>query len=394
MFKFLFSFILLTLLSIQIGSLQAQSLCIGPGCSAIPTTEQNELWGQFQFNYMNSLFNDMKSAGLSAALSGYSGVAEIDGAYHIGVSIPAGYKSRHDIWIASPNIQAASPVESAGVAVLPRFEFGYNPKNDKSKLGSKLKSLGRFEFYSSWFSYRYDKKSEMKFNPADGYTLSPVTLTGGVPAVGAPTLDYNKAISFSDSYNLEWKHYGAGLRYRIIEKRKLTEGGRTSWLGLTAAVSILHDRFLLSYLSGKKNTALNDSSGNKIKWQNYTNSQLSTQLNTVPVEIKTGLELFGFFRINTSAGVAWTRGYYSLQTTILGPYTVDSSNFLTSLYLSSNPQTGVLLYNTYRQQNMSVFTPYFKPGIEFKIGPVRIIFEGVLLKKAADTFTFAIAADF
>src|SRR5512135_1514290 len=99
-------FIAFTMFLFSVASgLRAQAVCTGSGCSAFPAAEQNDLFGQFQYNYLNTLVNDMSRASLSAALSGYPGVAEIDGAYHMGISIPAGYKEQHDVWIGSPSVQ-------------------------------------------------------------------------------------------------------------------------------------------------------------------------------------------------------------------------------------------------------------------------------------------------
>ena len=395
MLKYLFSIAILLFIIPQ-PQLEAQVACVGNGCEKMPVAQQTELLSQFQYNYLDTLVDDISLATTSAAISGYAGVAEIDGAYHIGLSLPVGYKSRHDIWLMSPNVQTTVPVESAGISVLPRLELGYNPKEDKTKLGKKLQSLNRFEFYLSWFNYKYEKKSNLKFNANDAFSLNTSSLVG-VATTGTITPDYAKAISLGSGYSLDWKHYGAGFRYRVIEKKSLTSGSGISWLGITVAVSLFQDHFYLYTFSDKQNTTIKNTNEDKLKWQYNNKTTLSSSVETIPVELKTGLGLSRFIRLNTSAGIAWTRGSHSLQAILAGPFTVDSTSLISQIATFSSqttPATGIIAMNLYSNKRVNTFTPYFKPGLEFKLGPVRILFEGVMTKGAADTFILSIAADF
>ncbi len=380
------------------GELNAQSFCSGPSCSVLPLSqdELNEMLLQFKVQYTDVLVKDMSDAGNSAVLSGTPGSPVMDGHYYGGLNIPVGYKSRHDVWIVSPKYQNGSSLESAGVAILPRLQFGYRfHERDKNERFSFLENL---ELFGSYFDYKVEKKVSPKFDAGKlmDIDISRLLMSGQTDLNMNSIIQQNASQSIvpSDGHKLQWKHAGFMARYRFFGVSPLS-GRIVEFGGLSAGLGYYEDIFKLDVLINNQKNTIKTPGGDGMQWNTSTLINYKMKTMTIPAEVKTGLRLFTFLQFNAGAGVAWTKGNYKIRTLMAGDAVYVPSNMMDKLALMMFPPSGktYLAYNLESQEKVDKYAPYFRPGIEFHMGAFKIAIEGIMLKGAADTFIINFAVD-
>ena len=387
------------------GNLSAQVFCAGPSCPMIPLSGDalNELLMQFQYQYSDELLTDMQEANSSTTLTGTPGSPLMNGNYYAALTLPVGYEARHDIWIVSPRYQTGTALESAGVSFLPRLQFGfrYPMSKDGEDRGFLEKLLSRFEFYGSYFNYTYQKKVQPELDMSRVFTFdlnsvlaSAATGTSSDPTASLFTPNWEKGIVPSDGLKIKWHHSGLMARFRIFENFDLA-GSMVEFAGLSASVGYYEDRFSLNYLANNQKNKFKVTGGDTMDWEysllaNYRNSTV-----TIPVEARSGITLLTFLQLNAGVGVAYSHGNYSLDATMVGPVTVTPSDLMGQIALYLNPitTTTYLGFHLRSAENVNTYTPYFRPGLEFHMGAVRVGFEGIMMKGASDTFIINCAID-
>ena len=387
-------------------NLSAQVVCSGPSCAALPLSNQdlNELLLQFQMQYLDSLASDMSEAGNSAVLSGVPGSPMMEGSYFVNFTLPLAYKSRHDVWIASPKYQATTALESAGVAVLPRLQIGYHydpEKKEGEELETWQKLLTRFELFASYFNYTYEKKVQLEFDPGRLYSVDTSTIFSSATTGGSSTFSsllqpqWDKAIAPGSGYKLQWKHTGATARFRILDPFDLA-GPMVEFGGLSGSIGYYQDAFSVDALTGKETNSINVTGGDSINWDYNLFARYRADTRTIPMEIRSGVTLLTFLRLNAGAGVSYTQGRYTIDALMGGPYTVKAGGLLGQLAALSAPvqDPSSLFFYMKSQKPATKWTPYFRPGVEFQMGVVRVSLEGIMTRGAADTFILSFSGDF
>lgn len=375
---------------VAVSPLKAQTYCDGAVCDKLP--DVNMLLFQFQYQYVDVLMDDMTRAGVTNSLTTIPGAAMgEDSTFHMGLTLPTGYKLRHDVWVTSPQYQSSAPVESAGVSFLPRVHGGYrfsDSKNDPSILSG-------LELHGSYMNYTHEESPSLQFHPDRMLSVQPEALlvmneagtSDGIP------LNYKNAFSLGGGYRLNWNHVGFFARYPLMAG---TGSGLFSWQGLTAGVGIMKDHFQVDALSDDSVTKMNLGSGQKLEWTNRTRLHYLADTNTVPVEVRSGVGVFGFMNFNLAVGAGYTQGSYRIESQMYGPVEVQSSGLfgqISNMVSKDNPGSSFLLMNLSRDRNPSWVTYFIKPGLEFDIFGFMLTFEGIITQNGADSFVISFQAD-
>jgi len=276
---------LLVTLAFLPASLFAQMTCTGNACPYLPfsTKDYDRISGEFQKQYTNKLFNDMAEAAVVANLAGPPvGTVNLSG-FTVGSNVGVGYKEPTYVDVDVPGIATFKKVPSAGAAVNGRFfgglnlgallGMGYDPFNPRER--NLIESiLGRIDIYVSAFDHtqKYESGNSNK---------------GGINAS-----IFSRAID---------------VRIHLVEGNELIGGPMLRFLGVSAGAGYYRLRSSAEFRQDKSRVSTTTALGDVV-WEGANRITWTSDIETYPVEVRTGLQVLYFFNITAGGGVAMSKG--------------------------------------------------------------------------------------
>ncbi len=329
--------------------------CTGPGCDFLPFTPADftRILAEFQNQYSNKLFDDMAAAAVVANLTSPPiGTVNLYG-FTFGGNLGAGYKE-----ISYSNVQIAGlgtfeKVPSAGVAVNPRFFVGvnlgallgmeYDPMHPETRsvLGSLL---GRFDIYASGF-----EKTE-KYNPGS-------SAKGDVSASV-----YSR---------------GMEVRYHLVEGNDIVGGPLLHFLGVSIGAGYYQSRMDALYSQDQSIVTFSPTTGTTVSWDGNNRMSWQSSIWTMPLEIKTGLQLLYFFNIYLGGGVAISKGYMDFSMSRTGRVYFTSEQAALAGFTIPDASLAIMLNGSGAVPSRM---PYGKVGVEVNLLWLKVTVEGIIAR--------------
>ncbi|MBU41639.1 MAG: hypothetical protein CMN76_00350 [Spirochaetaceae bacterium] len=296
--KWLTSIILALVVSIPV-SLEAQFVCEGTACAALPLNQAqlDRIYNDIQFQYFDQVFEDMAEAAALASLSGAPmGDINLD-SFTFGLSAAVSYRALEEVDVRVAEVGTVENLPSTGVAAQPRVYLGMNLGEvmGGTHLVTKTPpwySLSRFDLYISYVTFDMDQPS-------------------------------GTARSDSEDWNVNARSKGLELRYHLADRRELT-GPMMQFLGVSLGLG--YNRFEQDIRYSKQNTGTRISlaSGEAVRWDANDTIQYRSFIESYPLDIRTGVQFFHFLNLTVGAGSAWTKGHADFTASRAGPAYLES----------------------------------------------------------------------
>jgi len=114
-------------------------------------------------------------------------------------------------------------------------------------------------------------------------------------------------------------------------------------------------------------------------WNSYGQGNYNLQVNSYPLELRSGVSLFGFFNFTLGIGVAVNNGDVSLGYMRLGLAYVQGENLFAALGSTSN---SYLLVNVASNSRINYFSHFLKPALEFNFPYFKLAIEGIYTRES------------
>lgn len=382
-----FLLLLITGIYFQPDSLFAQFSCTGDACEYLPSEYKDNLerihW-EFKSQYAQTLFDDMSEAAAVANLAGPPmGTINLYG-FTAGLNLGAGVVLPHDVLITIPGVGSFDKVPSAGGAVVPRAYFGVN--------------VGRF------FGNEDDVDEE-------GDRLAP-------PFLSLRRLDvFVSGMAYSDTFTNEnlqgYLNYksdfrGVDIRYHVLEESALL-GPLLKFRGLSFGAGFYKTKQDVEYYQDNSKFEFNVESGSKMIWNGVNRVQWYSNIDTYPVELKTGIQFLYFLNLSVGVGVAFNKGSTEFHMSRIGPMTLADDELAFSEYdvpdnveqiaadqgvpddvlaeelakvSDAQKDAAIITFRIDGNGKVPAQMPYAKVGVELNLAPVKVSVEGIVTKKA------------
>ncbi len=280
--------------------LQAQLVCSGTACSALPinNAQLDQMFQSLQTQYLDEVLQDMSDAtvigGVQLSPSGMVNLRE----FTIGMQLVAGAKELRELNVYVPKYGLLEDMPSAGISAVPRIFIGFN-------LGYMLSGEpGHWTDLSPFSLYRFDVY-------VSGLNMSLTEMK-----------EFAKPKENED-YGGFSKSIGAEIRYHLIEG-----GDRGASLftftGMSLGFGYNRVEQKLQYTRSNSEVKIKAGSGTTIIWDAEDRISYSSKMDVFPVSLRTGFQFLYFLRLSLGAGVAWSRGSSSLELRRNGRAYVDS----------------------------------------------------------------------
>lgn len=274
--------------------LNAQMICSGSACSALPISNQqlDEVFSALRFQYFDEVLKDMSNAmvysGMHISPSGVVNLRE----FTIGAALTASTTKARKLDVYVPSYGTLTDMPSAGISVVPKLFVGFNlgylfsgePYNwyVLDRFG-----LHRFDFYISGLN--------LSLNEMQKYAK--------------PKKD--------EQYGGFSKSIAAELRYHLVEGGD-REAAFFSFSGVSLGLGYNRIEQKLSYTRSKSKVKLNAGSGTTIVWDGQDNILYHSKMDVVPVSIRTGIQFLYLLRLSVGGGVAFSKGSSELELSRFG----------------------------------------------------------------------------
>lgn len=343
--------------------LNAQAICTGPGCAALPWNQDqlNSIFFQFQYQYTNKLFDDIARASTLANISGPpTGTVNLQ-KFTIGADVGAGVVPISNNTITLTGVGVFQDVQSGGAYAMPRIFAGvnlgyltgspYDPFDGKSSSPSFL-SLSRLDVYVQGVQYRKHYY-----------------------------LDSHKTKATADFFNR-----GFDVRYHLVEGSPIAGGPLLRFLGVSIGTGFHLSRVDLNVdqYAKYKVAATN---GILLYWDGYNYLRIKTKVKTYPVELMTGMQLLYFLNLSVGGGIATNSGYSNMNLMRIGP-TYGGGDIVNNIVSGLGINQISSTFNNYVVVNIPGYgriprhVPYAKVGVDFNIYVVKIFAEALYAKRA------------
>ncbi|MCB1306955.1 MAG: hypothetical protein KDK30_02185 [Leptospiraceae bacterium] len=336
---------------------QAQISCSGPKCALIPITqdEYNRMYYEFKDQYSSDLFEDMAQAGVIANLMNAPvGTVNLTG-WTVGGNLGAGYKSAEEVDIDIVGVGKVEDVTRAGVAINPRFFLGMN--------------LGAL------FGQGFDPLEE----DPDGLTPTP-----GWFSLSKFDL-YVSGIKHTERINNEKgidgvlratvKSQGFEVRYHLVEASEIFGGPVLRFRGVSLGVGYLQSSQKITYTRPENSVDFTLDEGVTVQWIGNDLIQLKNDFTTVPVELRTGIQLLYLFNFTVGVGYAWSTGNSSLLLARFGPVVVNGD--LASALNAVNSGDSFLGMTLAEDGSAPARIYYGRAGVELNLAMIKLGVEGL-----------------
>ncbi len=338
------------------GGLSAQIACTGPGCALLPVSQAqyDRLYSDFYNQYVIDLFDRNAHAAVVANLmSPPIGTVNLYG-FTGGVNVGAGYHELEEKTITSPGVGTFDKVPSAGAAANLRafggFNLGallgrrYDPHDETRESSPGFFSLSRFDIYVSGMRHTETLEDE-----------------GGIDGTLRATVE----------------NRGGEVRYHLVESTDIYGGPMLRWLGVSVGVGYYETKFRISYASGAPETAtLRLENGANLKWSSIDVATFTSEVESIPLEIRTGIQVLYFLNLTTGFGISRNRGFFEGYLLRTGSFTPETEFVIPGVSASAN-----LGMSVYRRAEVPSDLYYVRAGVEFNILALKIGVEALKTRR-------------
>lgn len=269
--------------------LQAQLICSGTACSALPVNhaQLDQMFHSLESQYLDEVLTDMSDANVMAGVPlSPSGVVNLR-EFTIGAQIVGGATEQRKLNVYVPDYGVLEDMPSAGITVAPHIFIGFNvgylfSGEPQYWTSTSPFSLHRFDFYLSRLNIPlYDVKEFAKPKKNEDY----------------------------DGFS---KSIGGELRYHLMEG-----GDRgTFWFAFTGmSLGVGYNRVeqKLEYRRTNSKVKVRAGSGTTIIWNGEDRINYTSKMDVFPVSLRTGFQFLYLFRLSLGGGVAWAKGSSNLE---------------------------------------------------------------------------------
>jgi hypothetical protein len=369
MYKFFGNLVFLSLIIFNMevhGDSTSSVNCTGTACAALPDsykTQINELPSQLQSQYLSKVLENMNGSAASVnSISSLQGMGSIN-KFQIGLGMSASGSQQESIDFKYRDI-AFKDLPNVGFGVSPNLMLGFNlgwllgqgPRdaddvNDRS-------ILHRINFYFSGFS--------VNTNTADS--------KGSVPS----TFEYTGKLSMSQT--------GMGVRMDLVQPG---DSIFIRFLGVNAGIGIRKQNFafeLEDTKSANANFTLGTLTGT---WISQTQFDYSTKAYSVPMDVRTGFQIFRFISIFGGMGVSKSTAESRMSIYRDGPVKFSADASTAALYSTATTSTvtnedrlaGNLNMSLSESSKKSYSQSYALVGFEIDVWKLKILAEAYAMDK-------------
>ncbi len=369
------------------GTLRAQAVCQGTACGSLPITA-DQLGGlavNLKFQYADLLTRDMADASTAGTLLGLpQGSVKMDGTYVGGIGIGFGFESTYNVFVFT-EYGSLTGIESGGYSLNPKFFGGVNlgrvlGKNDGDRLGPF--EWNRIEVYGSFFNRTISNGNGAQFNAGDGFVFNEqqaLQANGTLDLTQGFTFDATKGVRFSDQNSIALSAQGVEVRYVALEGGDSLGVSWIEFMGVSAGVGFYRSSADLEVIQATSELEINLGSAGTVVWDSWGLATYNLSMRSIPVEVRSGLEFWGFLRLTGAAGISFNSGTVSLSYIRYGNAFVRDTNLFSFLGSTSDSNLGVVVASDAKIRSN---TFYFKPGVEFSFPYFKLTFEGLMSRQS------------
>ncbi|HMV45161.1 MAG TPA: hypothetical protein PK079_14105 [Leptospiraceae bacterium] len=363
--------------------------CVGQACNVIPQkylSEFSNLDSTFQTQYLIPVMESMIESGIiinnnsSMIGSGYVN------RFQLGSGLSASYIKKDDITINYGDITIPK-LPNAGIASAPTIMGAIN--------------LGWFIGKGDALQQRNEDDDDENEDVDNKNYLHRFNLFFHGMNVGYNTTDVKAAYINKPeiSGSIQVQSIGAILRYHIIEP-KISSYSLISFSGLSLGIGYNAQRLNMQ-INHQPRTNETVSFGElKGSWIAKTEFDFSSNIHSIPIELRSGLKIFYFFDLFCGVGFSKNYGEANLHLSRGGPIKLSldptyiyNSSLLTSDYYkyfsnnALNPTNGAmnpegsLAMDFRRKVKLETNTNYFIAGMEFNFAILKLLAEATIIEK-------------
>ena len=369
MYRFFGNLVFLSLIffTLEIHSDSSSSVtCTGTACSSLPDsykTQINELPSQFQSQYLSKVIENMNQSSAAVnSISSLQGMGSIN-KFQIGLGMSASGSQQESIDFKYRDF-SFKELPNVGFGVSPNLMLGFNlgwllgqgPRdaddvNDRS-------ILHRINFYFSGFS--------VNTNTADS--------KGSVPS------------SFEYAGKLGMSQTGMGVRMDLVQPG---DGIFLRFLGINAGIGVRKQNFTFDLEDTKSSNAKFTLGNLTGTWISQTQFDYSTKAYSVPIDFRTGFQIFRFISIFGGMGVTKSTAESSMSINRDGPVKFSADAATTALYSTATTSTvttadklaGNLNMSLSESSKKSYSQSYALVGFEIDVWKLKILAEAYVMDK-------------
>lgn len=347
--------------------LQAQMVCSGSACPYIPLNgnQLNSAFGNLQWQYVDPVMQDMARASTIASMATVPiGTVNLQKTFTGGVSVSGGYVDEHKVTVYVPNVGNFENLPAGGAGANPRVFAGVNlgrlngETYDPFENGStpSLFSPLRFDVYVNMFSMSRHNDASFSYN----------FITG--------------AINPNSQWSASVASRGLEVRYHLMEASPIMGGPLFRFLGVSLGTGYYLMSQNAAYFQSGSKVTIRLQQGTQLIWDSFDYARYQNGITSIPLEVRSGIQLLYFMNLTASAGVSMNRGYSSL-TLIKYGHVYGQSDLLNSLLSNISLPDANLLFHIGSNQQVPARLPYGKLGLEFNFLDVKLGVEGIFLQK-------------
>lgn len=348
------------------GDSSSSITCTGTACATLSDsykTQINELPSQFQSQYLSKVIENMNQSSAAVnSISSLQGMGSIN-KFQIGLGMSASGSQQENINFKYRDL-TFKDLPNVGFGVSPNLMLGFNlgwllgqgPRdaddvNDRS-------ILHRINFYFSGFN--------VNTNTADS--------KGSVPS----SFEYTGKVSMSQA--------GMGVRVDLVQPG---DGIFIRFLGINAGIGIRKQNFAFELDDTKSSNAKFTLGTQTGTWISQTQFDYSTKAYSVPMDFRTGFQIFRFISIFGGMGVTKSTAESTMSINRDGPVKFSTDTSSTALYSTLTTSTvttadklaGNLNMSLSESSKKSYSQSYALVGFEIDVWKLKIIAEGYMMDK-------------
>ncbi|MBI3395114.1 MAG: hypothetical protein HY042_04710, partial [Spirochaetia bacterium] len=283
------------------GALQAQITCTGSACALLPMSpaQLDPMFQALKTQYTDPLFNQMAEASVLASLSGPPvGTVNLSGVT-AGAQVSAGYVPVTKTDINIPNAGVYTGVPMAGGAISPRAFFGFN---------------AGFLFASAY------EPSSGRQTPS---FLSPARFDIYISAVkDAETLKKNSTAGGTTTAAVNGR--GFEVRYHLVEGNGILLGPMLAFRGVSVGAGAYHSHMDVDFTQSDNKLKYQASGYGTLIWNGQNRISYTSQVDSYPIDIKTGIQFLYFLNLTIGVGTVWDKAATSFVLSRTGPVYAQS----------------------------------------------------------------------
>lgn len=365
----LVSFVLYILLlssSYIYGESSSSVTCTGTACDLLPEsfrTQINELPSQFQSQYLSKVIENMNQSSAAVnSISGLQGMGSVN-KFQIGLGMSASGSQQESINVKYRDANFKD-LPNVGFGISPNLMLGFNlgwlfgqgPRDADDVNNRSI--LHRINFYFTGFSVN----------------TTTVDAKGGVPS------------SFNYSGKIAMSQTGMGIRMDLVQPG---DGIFLRFLGVNAGIGIRRQNFAFELEDTKSANSKFTLGSLNGTWTSQTQFDYSTKAYSIPIDFRTGFQVFRFISVFGGLGVAKSTAETNMTIYRDGPVRFTSDPSTTALLSTTTTSTvttadklaGNLNMSLTESSKKSYNQSYALVGFEIDVWKLKILAEAYLMDK-------------